>query len=423
MDLKVKEKIINQIDSKKEEIVEFLKKLISFPSITGNELGIQQFVAQKLQEMNLEIDMWEPDHNELKKHPAYVFTDKDYTDRPNVVGIYHGTGNGRSLLFNGHIDVIPVEPISAWNYDPWGGIVEGDRLYGRGTSDMKSGIAAMTMALYFLLKAGIKIKGDIILEYVVDEEQTGNGTLACIMKGYKADAGICCETSSMHIQPGCIGRIWFDIIIKGKPTGIQRAWEGVNAIEKGYSIMKAISDFGNKRVNMLSHPLYPNVKNALPCMVGVFKAGTFPSSFPDNCLLQGSFATLPGEDNNVVKKELEKHIINFAKTDDWLKDHLPIIEFKGYSGDPAEIPIEHPIVKTVEKNHFSITGQKASITGREGAADIRYLIKYGNTPTVIFGPGLTELMHATDEYVKISDLISATKILALTILDWCGYEM
>lgn len=422
MDSNVKKEVINHIDKRKEEIVECLRKLISFPSITGNELGIQQFIAKKLREMDLKIDMWEPDHNELKTHPAYVYTENNYTDRPNVVGIYQGTGNGKSLLFNGHVDVIPVEPISAWNYDPWSGKVEGDRLYGRGTSDMKSGLTAMTMALYILLELGIKIKGDIILEYVVDEEQTGNGTLACVMKGYKAEAGICCETSSMNIQPGCIGRIWFDVIVKGKPAGIQRAWEGINAIEKGYDVMNAISDFGKKRVNMLSHPLYPNVKNALPCMVGAFKAGTFPSSFPDNCFLQGSFATLPSEDNNVVKGEFENHIFNFAKADDWLKDNLPIVEFKGYSGDPAEIPIDHPIVKTIKENHFSVTGEKASITGREGAADIRYLIKYGNTPTVIFGPGLSELMHATDEYVKISNLIAATKILALTILDWCGYE-
>ena len=418
----VKKQVINHINERKEEIVEFLKKLISFPSITGNELGIQQFIAKKLREMNLKVDMWEPDHNELKAHPAYVYTENNYSDRPNVVGIYHGTGNGRSLLFNGHVDVIPVEPISAWNYDPWGGKVEGNRLYGRGASDMKSGLAAMTMALYFLLELGIKIKGDIILEYTVDEELTGNGTLACVMKGYKADAGICCETSSMHIQPGCIGRIWFEVDVKGKPTGIQRAWEGVNTIEKGYEVMNAISDFGNKRIGMLSHPLYPNVKNALPCMVGVFKAGTYPSSFPDNCILQGSFATLPGEDNSTVKRNFVNHILTFAKADNWLKDNLPIVKFKGYSGDPAEIPKDHPIVKEVDKNYSSIIGKKAKITGREGAADIRYLIKYGNTPTVIFGPGLTELMHATDEYVKISDLVSATKILALTILNWCGCE-
>lgn len=414
--------IVESIDTNKSNIVKFLKELISFPSITGNELKIQQFIAAKLKEMNLKIDMWEPDHNELKKHPAYVPVKNGYTNRPNLVGIYKGAGNGKSLLFNGHVDVIPAKPASAWKHNPWLGKIQGDRLFGRGSSDMKSGLAAMTMALDILIKSDIRLKGDIILEYTVDEEQSGNGTLACVIKGYKADAGISCETSSMHIQPACIGRIWFEITIKGKPTGIQRAWEGVNAIDKGYTVMNAVSDFGEKRISELSHSLYPNVRNALPCMVGVFKSGSFSSSFPDTCVLKGSFATLPGEDTNIIKQNFTKYILAFAKTDSWLKDNPPLIKFKGYCGDPAEISKNHPIVNTLNKKYFSVLGKKAQITGREGAADIRYLIKYSDTPSVIFGPGLSELMHSTNEYVKISDLISATKIIALTILEWCGYE-
>jgi len=418
----IEKRVLENIDKNKDGIVSFLKELISFPSVTGNELKIQQFIAKKLKEMNLKIDMWEPNHSELKKHPAYVPVKNGYENRPNLVGIYKGTGNGKSLLFNGHVDVIPVKPLSAWNHNPWSGDIRGDRLYGRGASDMKSGLAAMTMAIDILVKLGVKLKGDVILEYTVDEEQSGNGTLACVMRGYKADAGICCETSSMHIQPACIGRIWFEITVKGKTAGIQRAWEGVNAIDKGYAVMKAVSDFGEKRINKLSHSLYPNVKNALPCMVSIFKSGSFPSSFPDTCVLKGSFATLPGEDTNIVKQNFIKHILTFAKTDSWLKDNPPLTKFKGYCGDPAEISKNHPIVSTLNKKYYSVMGKKAQITGREGAADIRYLIKYGETPTTIFGPGLSELMHSTDEYVKISDLISATKILALTILGWCGYE-
>ena len=420
--MNIENRVIEAIENNKDDIVSFLRKLISFPSVTGNELKIQQFIAKKLKEMNLEIDMWEPNHKELKKHPAYVPVKNRYTDRPNLVGTYKGTGKGKSLLFNGHVDVIPVKPLGAWKHHPWSGDIQGDRLYGRGASDMKSGLAAMTMALDILVKLGIKLKGDVILEYTVDEEQSGNGTLACVMRGYKADAGICCETSSMNIQPACIGRIWFEITVKGKPAGIQRAWEGVNAIDKGYAVMNTVSDFGEKRINKLSHFLYPNVRNALPCMVGVFKSGSFPSSFPDTCVLKGSFATIPGEDTNIVKQNFAEHIATFAKMDSWLKDNPPITKFKGYCGDPAEISKNHPIINVLNKKYYSVMDKKAQITGREGAADIRYLIKYGETPTTIFGPGLTELMHSTDEYVKISDLISATKIIALTILEWCGYE-
>ena len=134
--------------------------------------------------------MWEPDHEVLKKHPAYVLTEQEYTNRPNVVGIYKGSGNGQSLLFNGHVDVIPPWSPGAGLHQPWAGDVEGNRLYGRGASDMKSGLAAMTMALDTLLGFNIRLKGDVILEYTMDEEQTGNGTLACVLKGYQADAHV-----------------------------------------------------------------------------------------------------------------------------------------------------------------------------------------------------------------------------------------
>ena len=418
----IEEEVLKLVEKRRNEVIEFLGKLVSFPTVTGDESEIQKFIARQLESMGLAVDIWEPDHEELKKHPAYVPVERGYANRPNVVGIYKGTGNGKSLLLNGHVDVIPPGPLDAWAHQPWAGDMEGNRLYGRGASDMKSGLVAMTMALDCLMRLNVRLKGDVILEYTVDEEQSGNGTLACVMRGYQADAGICCETSSLHVQPACIGRIWFEISVRGKPAGIQRRWEGVNAIEKGYAVMGAVSNLENIRINTLKHPLYPDNRSTLPCMVGVFQSGSFASAFPDTCLLKGSIATLPGEDTNEVKRSFIEHILAFSQTDPWLKHNPPEVRFVGYCGDPAEISPEHPIVKAVSEKFTVVTGEKPQITGRQGAADTRYLIKYGNTPTVIFGPGLTEQMHATNEWVDVNYLIDATKILSLTIMDWCGYE-
>ncbi len=414
--------VLSHIDENRDEIIRFLRKLVSFPSVTGDEAEIQKFIAGKLTAMDLEVDVWEPDHEELKQHPAYVHVEGDYRGRPNVVGIYRGKGGGKSLLFNGHVDVIPSGPLSAWTSAPWSGEIQDNRLYGRGSSDMKSGLAAMTMAMDALVKTGFTLKGDVILEYTMDEERTGNGTLACVIKGYRADAGICCETSSLHVQPGCIGRIWFEISVQGKPAGIQKRFEGVSAIEKGYAVTRAVAELEEIRIRECSHPLYPDNRSSIPCMVTMFDSGSFPSAFPDTCLLQGSIASLPGEETGEVKRALEDHVRNFAMTDSWLKDHPPEVSFTGYCGDSAEIPVDHPIVTTLGENYQRILGEPPSITGRQGAADIRYLIKYGDTPTVIFGPGLTEQMHATNEWVDTDDVIHATKVLALTIMDWCGWE-
>ena len=415
------EKIMRWIDCNTDTAISFLQQIVQIPSVTGNEGPIQEFMKKYLEEMGLVVDCFVPDKEELKKHPAYVHTDISYEGRPNLVATAKGSGGGRSLLFNGHIDVIPEGAAENWGHGCWSGAIEDGKLYGRGTSDMKSGVAAMTMALKAIRDSGVKLKGDVLLEYVMDEELTGNGTLACVMRGYKADAGICCETSSMRVQPGSIGRIWFTILVKGKAAGIQRRYEGVNAIDLGYIVTKAVSDFEAERVGKITHPLYPDILGSIPCMVGIFESGSYNSAFPDNCILKGSLATVPGENSAQVKQEFIAYIQeNTAKQHSWLKDNPPQVVFTGYFAEPSSIPVDSPIVEALSACYREVLGQPPVISGREGAADIRFLNQYGDTPTVIFGPGMTEQMHANNEWVYVKDYLDSIKVLAKTIMDWCG---
>lgn len=415
----MKNQVDKWVDNNEEKIIEFLQSIIRIPSVTGEEAEIQKFIEKHLNTMELEVDVFEPSLKELKKHPAYVEEFIGYDNRPNVVGMLKGVGGGKSLILNGHTDVIPEGAKENWVHGSWSGDIEDGKLYGRGAADMKSGVAAMTMAITAIQDLGIKLKGDVILEYVVDEELTGNGTLACVMKGYKADAGICCETSSMKVQPASIGRIWFDIKVKGKAAGIQRKNEGVNAIDMGYFVTKAVEKFEQKRISETSHHLYPNIEGAIPCMIGMFESGTYNSAFPDACTLKGSLATVPGEDSEKVKREFEEFVINEVSSNPWLNDNQPEFIFTGYFAEPSEIPEDSPIVETLCKNYEETLKTKPIISGREGAADIRFLNQYGETPTVIFGPGMTEQMHANNEWVRIEDYLQSVKILAKTIIEWC----
>ena len=414
-------KVLSWIDGNREEVLRYVTDLVRIPSVTGEEGPVQKFVAEYLEKMGISPDVFVPSVQELEKHPAYVKSAPDYAGRPNVVGTLKGAGVGRSLLFNGHIDVIPEGAAENWEHGPWSADLCDGKIYGRGTADMKSGVAAMTMAVRAVQACGLKLKGDVILEYVMDEELSGNGTLACVMKGYRADAGICCETSSMKVQPGSIGRIWFEIRVKGKAAGIQRRYEGVNAIDLGCLVTKIVSEFEQTRVKKVSHPLYPDILGAIPCMVGQFESGTYASAFPDACLLKGSLATVPGENSNAVKTEFVDFVRTVAaERDPWLREHPPEIEFVGYFAEPAAIPADSPIVTTLCANYEDVMGQKPDVSGREGAADIRHLNRYGNTPTVIFGPGRTEQMHANNEWVAVEDYLNAVRILAKTLLAWCG---
>ena len=411
------------LDDNQEEQIAFLQQIIRIPSVTGDEGPIQAFMSEYLTELGLEVDRFVPPLEELRRHPAFVEPAQDYEGRPDVVATWKGAGGGRSLLFNGHIDVIPEGAAESWKHGPWSADIEDGKLYGRGASDMKSGAAAMTMALRALQAAGVRLKGDVILEYVMDEELTGNGTLACVTRGYKADAGICCETSSMCVQPGSIGRIWFTIQIKGKAAGIQRRYEGVSGIELGYLVTQAVSAYEKERVARIAHPLYPDILGAIPCMIGQFESGSYNSAFPDSCVLKGSMATVPGEDSAQVKAEFVRFITDYvAQRHSWFREHPPQVVFTGYFAEPSEIPTDSPIVQTLCRNFESVLGRAPEISGREGAADIRHMNMYGDTPTVIFGPGRTEQMHANNEWVDVQDYLDAIRVLAHTVMDWCGVQ-
>lgn len=415
------ERILGVVEKQRDEIIAFLSDLIAQQSLPGKEWEIQKLISKKLKEMNLEVDMWEPSWEELKKHPGYVPVEMGYDKRPNVVGIWRGTGGGRSLLFNGHVDVVPAAREN-WATNPWHAEITDGKLYGRGASDMKSGLAAMTAAIDAVFRAGVKPKGDILLEYVVDEEYSGNGTIACIQRGYSADAGISCEAGDLEIQPATTGSMWFKIDVQGKSASMSRRWEAVSAIEQGYKICEYIKALEEHRVRTIKHPLYPDTRGSLACFVGQFSAGTYPSAPPANCTLLGRMGALPGENPRDAQQQFKEFVQEKSKQDAWLKHNPPEIQFAGYYAEPAEISPEHPICQILAQSFKSVTGSSAVIKGHDGSGDSRFLIKYGNTPTAIFGPGTITQMHADNEWVKVDDVISTTKVLASAILNWCGYE-
>jgi acetylornithine deacetylase len=422
MKIDARKKLLEKIDQSRDKAVAFLRDMVVIPSVTGDEAQIQTFLSKYMTKIGLDVDMWETDWEELKKHPGYRPVDRGYEGRPNIVATWKGAGGGRSLLLNGHTDVIPVGGGEGWSDNPWSAMIKNGRMYGRGTADMKSGVASHIMAVECLKGAGLKPKGDVYINVVIDEEVSGHGTLDTVIRGYKADAGISGETSDLAVQPACIGRIWFEIEIHGKPAGIQKRYEGISGIELGNKIVKAVADLEAKRVATITHPLYPSALDTLPCIIGSFSAGNYPSAFPANCLLKGSIGTVPGEDHEGVKQSLVDQIARAAAEDPWMKLHPPKVRFVGYDAQASEIPRDHAIVETVCKNYKEITGRDPQISGRQGAADTRFLNLYANTPTVIFGPGSTAVMHADDEYVSIDDYMTSIKVMALSICDWCGVE-
>ncbi len=421
MDPEAGSRILGAVEERRGEVIAFLQRLIQYDSVTGNETEIQAFIAAHLEGLALEVDQFDADPNVLRQYPGFLEPEKPMAGRPNVVGVWRGRGGGRSLLLNGHVDTVPLEPLSEWGRGPLSGALADGSVWGRGASDMKGGVAAMAMAVAVLKDLGLQPHGDVTLESVVDEERTGLGTLACVHRGYRADAGICCETSDLEVMPACIGRMWFTIHVRGKPAGISARWEGVSAIDKAMKLVGAVEALEAVRIQDLRHPLYPDNRGALPCAVTMFHAGTFPSITPEEATLRGSMGLMPYEDPAQAEAQLRAQIMRVCDADPWLRHHPAELTTKGgYVAAGAEIPTDHPIVDTVGRSFRQVTGREPVLGARMGASDTRFLIRQGHTPTVIFGPGTTSQMHAMNESIPVENVVIATKVLALAIHTWCN---
>ncbi len=411
--------IDKEVEKMREEIIEFTSSLIQFPSIQGEEEAAQLFFAKKLEEIGCIIDIFKPDSQELRQNYKDVLVSRnDFTKSPNVVGVLKGSGKGKSIILNSHMDVVPAGD-QDWKESPWSGKVVNDKIFGRGASDMKGGAAANYFALKTVVKLGIKLRGDAIIESVVDEEIGGAGTAATLLRGYKADAAIITEPTDMKIYPACMGSMWFRIKVKGKAAHGATAYLGVNAVEKAYVVYEALKNLENIRSIDKTHTLYKHLEIPFCINIGKFFGGNWPSSVPDEVVLEGRMGVSPDESIREAKTELENAVREAAHSDLWLSDNLPQIEWFGSCWVGGAIKKDHPIVKNILQNHLVVLCQEPIISGAPWATDAGILIKYGNIPTVIYGPGKGNVAHQANEYILIEDIVNSTKVLSKSILDWC----
>jgi acetylornithine deacetylase len=408
------QKLAEAVEAHRNEALELLQELVRTPSLEGDERACQEIVAGKLTELGLALDVWSADDEELAAHPAFIPTGRSYRDRPNVVGVLHGSGAGRSLILNGHVDVVPTGAEETWTHSPWSGHFEQGRVYGRGACDMKAGIVSNILAARAVMACGIRLQGDLIIESVVDEEAGGNGTLACVMRGYRGDACIFTEPTGLT-QMAISGRgaQFFRITVPGQEGGVEYKHQLINPIAKAaYSIM---------RESVVSHPLYDHAYHTkVPTGICKFHAGEWPSTVASRAVLEGTIECLPGEDIHAVKGAFETYLMEWSAKDPWLKDHPLKLEWFGLWFDAAEIPPDHTLVEELSRVTESVTGQTPLVRGG-GGSDLRLPILYGDTPAVLFGPG-GGMIHSTDEYVEFEQVVSCAKILAGFALEWCGHE-
>jgi len=418
--LNLKQSIRESINTKKEDYIQLLQKIIQQPSTTGNELEAQNLVAERLKNLGLDVDVWIPDSEKLKESTFFNPRRDNYEDSPNVVGTLKGKENGRSLILNGHIDVVPAGDESKWTNNPYSGKVIDGKLYGRGATDMKGGNMSTLIALETIIDLGLELKGDVIYESVIEEETGGAGTLAAIQRGYKADIALIPEPSEMKIFPKQQGSLWFDISVKGVSAHGGTRYEGVNAIEKGWVVFQEIMNLEKKRNKPLREdPLYRDNPIPIPINIGQFNGGYFPSAVPEDATIQGRYGVAPGETIEEAKEEFQSMLDNLKSIDEWFDLHPATVKWGGIHLPPGGCDLDHPMLEILKTKYFEVEQEEAIIAGSTWGTDGGLLTQAGGIPSIIFGPGTTSMAHYTDEYVELEKMFKTAEITALSIIEWC----
>lgn len=413
---KLEARALNAVDI--DGLVNTLGELIRFESDNGREVAIQHHMAGMLDGMGMQTDVWEIPLDDVRQDPAYGAE----IERDRAVGVVGswGRGQGRSLILNGHVDVVPAGELERWTVPPYQGTVRDGRVYGRGAVDMKGGLCCAIYAVRALMDAGIDLEGQVMIQPVAGEEDGGVGTLAAMLRGHTADAAIVLEPTELAIAPAQGGALSFRITIPGLAAHGALRSEGVDPMDYFALVHRTLRELESKRNQRLAHPLFKDYEIPFAICVGKVRAGIWASTVAETLVLEGRFGVGIDEDCDRARQELEQAVAELAERDDWLREHPPVVEWWGARFMPAAISPDHAVVRSLSGAFEAANGRPGAIRGMPYGADMHLLIHQGNTPAVLFGPGDVRVAHAPDEFVPINDLEAVTRTLVLTIMRFCA---
>jgi acetylornithine deacetylase len=404
-----------EIDRHEDELIETVAELVRRPSPLGAEADVQGYVAGHLAQSGLAVEVWDLDES-VKTIPNAGDSGVPFPGRPNVAGIQKGAGGGRSLIVQGHIDVVSPEPVEAWSYDPWQATIVGDRMYGRGAYDMKSGDALNLMLPRLLRDIGVELRGDVVIQSVIEEECTGNGALDAARR-HRADAAIITEPTGGRFTHAHVGVLWFRVGITGKSWHAMQAWQGVNAITKSIPIMQALQAL-DARLNEQTHPAFAGIEHPINLNIGVIQGGDWPSTVPGACELHCRLSCYPGQTVEGTRREIEAAVAEAVTGDPWFAAHPPRITWNGFQSAGSIVSTDEPSVQLLNQWHERVFGTPMELKAGTGINDMRYY-NFEGIPCGCYGAAGGN-GHAADEWLDLRSMAPAAKVLGAFMLEWCG---
>ena len=416
--------ILAAVAAQRDEAVALLQELVSEPSLLGAEPGAQALMRREFERNGLDIHEFEVDEDRIRDHPGYSPSLISYSGRRNVVGIHRPSGpvTGRSLILNGHIDVVPVGAAALWSSPPFEPRLQGDRLYGRGAADMKAGLVAFTLAFRALRRLGLEPAAPVYLQSVVEEECTGNGALACLVEGYTADAAIIPEPGE-GVMTGQMGVMWITIDVLGVPVHASTAYTGVAAIAYAQYLVGKLKEL-EAAWNQpdARHPHYCNHEHPINFNLGRIQGGEWTSSVPTHCRVDMRLGFYPGVKPAQVRAEVEALLEAAHQAHPHHDSVTWRVTYQGFQAEGLIVDMQQPVIQELLRCHRDVTGQESPQRASTATTDVRFFHLYGKIPSTCYGPKGSDI-HGIDEWVSIDSMQQVSAVLAVFMARWCGVNV
>lgn len=438
------------------ESIAGLADVVRIQSLTGEEGEAQRHIAGLLEELGAVTESLEPDIKalferfpQIAQYPTHWQHDLvlpysklpsfkalqtsglenvlNYNGRPNVVATFPGTGGGRSLILNGHTDTVTIEPIDEWTREPFGAEIEDGLMYGRGTSDMKGGLMAAIKAMAYLKRAGAQLKGDVIVQSVVNEEHAGNGTLDLVRRGYTADAAIVLEPTNNTVAISHTGGLYWQIRVPGTQCSPGARWngdvqDGVSAIEKLPRVIDALIELERGYHQNAAAKSMEDGRAPFSLVIGKVTGGFYETVTAGEATLRGGAYFAPGVGDIADVMDAFRRAVDDANaSDSFLKDNPAHCEFLHHDDCAHQSPQIPPAVQM--SSVLKAYGSEHGIHPGPFACDMRHLVNQGGIPSIIFGPGTIAQAHKPDEYICVQEYLDCINYLIEFIWAWCNSDV
>ncbi len=436
-------------------LLDTLAGLVAIPSWQGRERPAQEYMAAVMAGLGMDLDVWEIDEAELRRHPDYA-TEIEREDPLGVVGrVGWGTGGGgggpegggggrepRTLVINGHVDVVPPGDSGRWETPPFEMVVKDGRVYGRGVLDMKgplvAGLAGVKAVMDGVGRVGGRVdrrgfsprerpapgapppRGSVLFQSVIGEEDGGLGTLASVLRGHVGDGAVVLEPTRLAVATAQAGALNFRLTVPGRAAHGALRYEGVSALENFMRLYEDLMAFERERNAAVNEPRLAAFPVPYPICVGTVQGGEWASSVPETVRAEGRFGVGVREEVGAARQAFEARVASFCARDAFLRDHAARVGWWGGQFAPCETPEDAPIVHAARSVTRDLELGDGEVVGVPYGSDLRHLVNAGSTPGVLFGPGDVAGAHQPNESIAISELVDGARAVALLVLRFLG---